>query len=71
SAGRLLGGAVVVETIFSLPGMGSLMVNAVANKDFRMVQGAVLIVAVFYVVINGVVDVVSTTLDPKSRHAHR
>ncbi len=71
TAGRLLGGAVIVETIFSLPGMGSLMVNAVANKDFRMVQGAVLIVAVFYVLINAIVDVASTFIDPRARRARR
>jgi peptide/nickel transport system permease protein len=71
TCGRLLGGAVIVETIFSLPGMGSLIVNAVANKDFQMVQGSVLVVAVFYVLINAVVDVASTYIDPRVRRAHR
>jgi len=65
SVGRLLGGAVIVETIFGLPGMGSLIVNAVANKDFRMVQGAVLVVASFYVVMNAIVDVTARYMDPR------
>ena len=65
SVGRLLGGAVIVETIFGLPGMGSLIVNAVANKDFRMVQGAVLVIATFYVVMNAFVDVAARYLDPR------
>ncbi|WP_116996694.1 ABC transporter permease [Desertimonas flava] len=65
SVGRLLGGAVIVETIFGLPGMGSLIVNAVANKDFRMVQGAVLVVAAFYVAMNAVVDAAARYIDPR------
>ena len=65
SVGRLLGGAVIVETIFGLQGMGSLIVNAVANKDFRMVQGAVLVIATFYVVVNALVDVTARALDPR------
>ena len=65
SVGRLLGGAVIVETIFGLQGMGSLIVNAVANKDFRMVQGAVLVIATFYVVVNAMVDVTARALDPR------
>lgn len=70
SAGRLIGGTVIVETIFAIPGMGGLMVNAAANKDFRMVQGAVLVIAAFYVVFNALVDVASAHLDPRTRRAH-
>jgi peptide/nickel transport system permease protein len=70
SLGRLIGGTVIVETIFGLPGMGSLIVNAVANKDFRMVQGAVLVAATFYVVLNALVDVSAMYLDPRTRRAH-
>lgn len=63
--GYLLGGAVVVETIFSRPGIGRLAVSAILAKDYPMVQGVVLFSAVIYVVINLLVDVSYGWFDPR------
>src|SRR5579862_2324179 len=65
--GRLLGGAFVVETVFSRIGLGRTIVNAILNKDFPVVQGAVLFVAVLYVAVNMVVDLSYAVLDPRVR----
>ncbi|NEB80098.1 ABC transporter permease [Streptomyces sp. SID14478] len=65
--GYLLGGAVVTETIFSLPGMGKLMIDAVKNGDPAVVQGVVLTTAVGFVVVNLVVDVLYLLVNPRLR----
>ncbi|MFI7384847.1 ABC transporter permease [Streptomyces sp. NPDC049813] len=65
--GYLLGGAVVVETIFSLPGMGKLMIDAVKNGDPAVVQGVVLTTAVGFVVVNLVIDVLYLLVNPRLR----
>lgn len=70
SLGRLIGSTVVVEYLFSLPGMGTLIVNAAGQGDYPMVQGAVLTVAVIYVVINAGIDLSYGYLDPRTRRAH-
>jgi peptide/nickel transport system permease protein len=67
--GALLGGAIVTEVVFSLPGMGSLALSAIMNRDYPVVQGVVLTVACGYVLINIVVDVVYVLLDPRIRFA--
>ncbi|MEO3842365.1 ABC transporter permease [Streptomyces sp. B22F1] len=67
--GYLLGGAVVIETIFSLPGMGTLMINAVKNGDPAVVQGVVLTVAVAFVVVNLVIDILYLLVNPRLRSA--
>lgn len=67
SLGTLIGSTVVVEYLFSLPGMGSLVVNAAGQGDFPMVQGAALVVAAIYVVTNAVVDLTYGYLDPRTR----
>ena len=69
SFGRLLGGTVIVETIFRLPGMGTLIVEAVQKKEFMVLQTAVLIVAALYVLVNALVDISYLYLDPRTRHA--
>jgi peptide/nickel transport system permease protein len=66
--GRLIGGAVVVETIFALPGIGRLMIGAINTRDFVIVQGVVLFVATGFVLINFVVDLLYGVLDPRIRH---
>ena len=63
----LLGGAVIVERLFSLPGLGQLITVSVASRDIVMVQGAMLSIALVYVVVNLVVDVMLTVLDPRVR----
>lgn len=68
STGTLLGGAVVVERLFSLPGLGRLLFDSITSRDFVMVQGCVLVIAVFFVVVNLGVDVLQRVLDPRLRH---
>jgi len=63
--GTLLGGAVLTETVFSWPGVGRLMVDSILARDYPVVQGAVLFLAVFFVMINLVVDVIYAFLDPR------
>jgi peptide/nickel transport system permease protein len=63
----LMGGAVIVEQLFGLPGLGSLLLGAIQTKDLAMVQGVVLFVATVYVVLNAVVDTLYAFLDPRVR----
>jgi peptide/nickel transport system permease protein len=63
--GATLSGAVVVESIFSRPGIGSVLVTAVNSQDLPVVVGIVTLVAVFYVVANLLVDIVYTLIDPR------
>ncbi|MDW5322326.1 ABC transporter permease [Plantactinospora sp. KLBMP9567] len=67
--GYLLGGAVVIETIFSLPGMGKLMIDGVTNGDPAVVQGVVLTIATGFVVVNLVVDILYLLVNPRLRSA--
>ncbi|GLW11708.1 peptide ABC transporter permease [Microtetraspora sp. NBRC 13810] len=69
--GALLGGAVVVENVFAWPGLGSLVVNAVANRDYAVVQAATLLIAGVIVVLNLVADLAYSALDPRIRLAGR
>lgn len=64
---QLLGGAVVTETIFAWPGIGRLVVEAIFNRDFPVVQGVVLMVSLVFVAINVLVDVAYAVLDPRIR----
>jgi ABC-type dipeptide/oligopeptide/nickel transport system permease component len=64
-AGFLLSGAVITETIFALPGLGRLMVDNILQRDYAVVQGAVLVVTTIYVLINLGVDFLYTILDPR------
>lgn len=66
--GALLGGAVVTETVFGWPGIGQLAVNALANRDYPVVQGVVLVSALIFVVINLLVDLLYSVLDPRIRY---
>ncbi|MDP8959423.1 MAG: ABC transporter permease [Actinomycetota bacterium] len=65
--GFLLAGAVVVEAIFNWPGIGKLILDALASRDFPMIQGGVLVAAVAFVVLNFFVDLAYTLLDPRIR----
>ena len=66
--GRLIGGTVLVETIFALPGIGRLLIGAINTRDFVVLQGVVLFVATGFVMINFVVDLLYGVLDPRIRH---
>ncbi|GAB5467538.1 MAG: ABC transporter permease [Rhodospirillales bacterium] len=63
--GSLLGGAVVIESVFSLPGLGRFLVDAIYARDYPVVQGCLLLVAVIYVVVNLIVDLLYPVLDPR------
>lgn len=67
NVGILLGGSFIIETIFALPGVGQLGVNAIYTKDYLVVQGVVLFVTVSYVAINFVVDLLYSVVDPRVR----
>jgi len=65
--GNLISGAVIVESIFALPGIGTLLVNSIHAREMLMVQGIVVIMAVAYVIINLAVDILYGVLDPRVR----
>jgi len=65
--GTLLGGAVITETIFAWPGVGRLSVQAIYNRDYPLVQAAVFVLASIFVMVNLVVDLLYTHLDPRIR----
>jgi peptide/nickel transport system permease protein len=65
--GTLLGGSVITETIFAWPGVGRLSVQAISNRDYPVVQAAVFLLATTFVLVNLIVDVIYTYLDPRIR----
>jgi len=65
--GALLAGAVITETIFAWPGLGELTVRAIQQRDYPVVQGCVLVIALTYVVINMMTDVLYAVVDPRIR----
>ncbi|GAA2075777.1 ABC transporter permease [Microbacterium hatanonis] len=69
SFGSLLAGAAVVETIFNIPGIGQLIVTAISRRDYPVIQATVLVIALIYVVLNFVVDLLYPLLDPRIRLA--
>ncbi len=69
--GQLVGGNVVVEIVFSWPGLGRILVNAVASNDYPLAQGAFLLVALALVSMNFVADILYAVLDPRVSHEHK
>lgn len=67
--GALIGGAVIIEQLFGLPGVGRLIVEAIFSRDYLVVQGGVMVVAVGYVLVNFAVDLLYSGLDPRIRRA--
>jgi ABC-type dipeptide/oligopeptide/nickel transport system permease component len=65
--GFLVGGSVVIERLFGLPGVGDLLVDSIANRDFPTVQGCVLMLATSIVIVNLAVDILYTYIDPRLR----
>ena len=65
--GSLLTGAVVTETIFSWPGVGRLLVQSIQRRDYPLVQGCVLFIAVTFILVNAGVDALAAALDPRAR----
>lgn len=68
TAALLVSGAVVTETVFGLPGVGSLVVSAVLRRDYPVIQGALLVIAAIYVLINLVIDLLYLLVDPRVRY---
>jgi ABC-type dipeptide/oligopeptide/nickel transport system permease component len=66
--GQLMGGAVVVESVFGLPGLGKLLVDRVLGRDYPVIQGVVLVAAAGFVLTNLLVDLVYSVVDPRIRH---
>jgi peptide/nickel transport system permease protein len=69
--GHLIGGAVIVENIFALPGIGSLFISSIFARDYPMVQGCILLIAIAYVLINFFVDILYSFLDPRIRFQNK
>jgi peptide/nickel transport system permease protein len=61
----MIGGAVVTETVFGLPGVGNLVVSAVLRRDYPVIQGALLVIAAIYVLINFGIDLLYAVVDPR------
>jgi ABC-type dipeptide/oligopeptide/nickel transport system permease component len=66
--GYLLGGAILTETVFSWPGLGSMMVRAIQARDYPLVQGGVLLIATTFVLVNLIVDLLYAVFDPRIRY---
>ena len=64
----LIGGAIVTESVFGLPGLGRLTVEAVLSRDFPTIQAVILLFSVVYVVINLIIDISYTIFDPRIRY---
>jgi peptide/nickel transport system permease protein len=68
TAALLISGAIVTETVFGLPGVGNLVVSAVLRRDYPVIQGALLVIAALYVLINFVIDMLYLLIDPRVRY---
>lgn len=68
--GAIISGSVIIETLFALPGVGRLLVDSIFQRDLIMVQGIALVLAVSYVLVNFVVDLLYSYLDPRIRRGH-
>jgi peptide/nickel transport system permease protein len=66
---HLLGGTVLIETVFSMPGLGRLTLDAIAQRDYPQLQGNVLVVALMVIVVTLAVDIGYGSLDPRIGHA--
>ena len=66
--GRLMGGVIIIEVIFVVPGMGTLLINSIVHRDFVMIQGMILVVAAVILALNLVIDLLYGMLDPRIRY---
>lgn len=64
----LLGGAVIIETMFTIPGIGQLLIDSIHRRDYPVIQGVILIIAFIYVLVNLVIDLLYTVLDPRIKY---
>jgi oligopeptide transport system permease protein len=68
AAAALLTGSIIVETIFSIPGIGRYFVEGALNRDYTLVMGTVVVIAVFTIFFNLIVDILYATIDPRVRY---
>jgi peptide/nickel transport system permease protein len=66
--GLLLGGAVLTETVFAWPGLGRLIVDSILARDYAMIQGAILVFGLLYIMVNLVIDLLYAFVDPRIRY---
>ena len=66
--GNLLAGAIIIETIFSWPGIGQLLFQAISARDYPLVQGSILTIALTYIIINRLTDLAYSFVDPRVRY---
>ena len=66
--GQLIGGTVIIETIFLWPGLSTILINAVQHRDYPQVQGTVFLIAAAFILITLLVDIVNAYLDPRIRY---
>jgi len=64
----LLSGVVVTETVFNIPGLGRLVVDAILKRDYPIIQGLIIVFSFVYILINLIVDIIYTALDPRIRY---
>ena len=69
--GSIMAGSVVMENIFSVPGMGSMISKAITDQDYNLVQGSVLVIALFICAVNLVVDIVYAFIDPRIKAQYK
>lgn len=67
--GYLMGGSILVETVFSSPGTGLLLNTAIFQRDLPLLQGTIWVLALFFVLLNLLVDILQTTLDPRIKRS--
>ena len=63
--GSMLGGAIVTETVFAIPGIGMLMIQSIKARDYPTIQGAVVVIAIMFSLVNLIVDIIYTFVDPR------
>ena len=66
--GYMLAGSVIVESVFAWPGLGQMVVDALLQRDYPVIQGGILVIAIVFVFINLVVDISYAYIDPRIRH---
>jgi peptide/nickel transport system permease protein len=69
--GILLGGALLTESVFSIPGIGRLMVDSIKARDYPVVQGGVLLIAISFSVVNLIVDIIYGFVDPRIKSQYK
>ena len=68
SIAGFISGVVITETVFAIPGMGRLIVEAISQRDFQIIQSTILVVAMVYVMVNLIIDVMYVFVDPRIRY---